>query len=55
MGRLVTAADYLKAEQYCSLLMEAFRKVFADVDVVVTPTTPLRLEGWRVDGTGRRP
>jgi aspartyl-tRNA(Asn)/glutamyl-tRNA(Gln) amidotransferase subunit A len=46
IGRLVTAADYLKAEQYRSLLMEAFRRVFADVDVVVTPTTPLT--AWKV-------
>ena len=41
MGRFVTGADYLKAEQYRWLLMEAFRDVFAAVDVVLTPTMPL--------------
>jgi aspartyl-tRNA(Asn)/glutamyl-tRNA(Gln) amidotransferase subunit A len=41
MGRFVTGADYLKAEQYRWLLMEAFREVFATVDVVLTPTMPL--------------
>jgi aspartyl-tRNA(Asn)/glutamyl-tRNA(Gln) amidotransferase subunit A len=46
MGRFVTAADYLKAEQYRSVLMDAFRKVFANVDAVVTPTTPLT--AWKV-------
>ncbi len=41
MGRLVTGADYLKAEQYRSVLMEAFSKVLATVDVIVGPTTPI--------------
>jgi aspartyl-tRNA(Asn)/glutamyl-tRNA(Gln) amidotransferase subunit A len=41
IGRFVTGADYLKAEQYRWLLMEAFRDVFATVDVVLTPTMPL--------------
>ena len=41
MGRFVTGADYLKAEQYRWLLMEGFRDVFATVDVVLTPTMPL--------------
>ena len=41
MGRLVTGADYLKAEQYRSVLMEAFGKVLATVDVIVGPTTPI--------------
>lgn len=46
IGRFVTAADYLKAEQYRWLLMEAFRDVFATVDVVLTPTMPLT--AWKV-------
>jgi aspartyl-tRNA(Asn)/glutamyl-tRNA(Gln) amidotransferase subunit A len=46
IGRFVTGADYLKAEQYRWLLMEAFRDVFASVDVVLTPTMPLT--AWKV-------
>jgi aspartyl-tRNA(Asn)/glutamyl-tRNA(Gln) amidotransferase subunit A len=46
IGRFVTAADYLKAEQYRWRLMEAFRDVLADVDAVLTPTTPLT--AWKV-------
>lgn len=41
IGRFVTGADYLKAEQYRWKLMEAFRDVFERVDVIVTPTMPL--------------
>jgi aspartyl-tRNA(Asn)/glutamyl-tRNA(Gln) amidotransferase subunit A len=41
IGRFVTGADYLKAEQYRWLLMEAFRDVLATIDVVLTPTMPL--------------
>jgi aspartyl-tRNA(Asn)/glutamyl-tRNA(Gln) amidotransferase subunit A len=46
IGRFVTAADYLKAEQYRWRLMEAFRDVLADVDAVLTPTMPLT--AWKV-------
>jgi aspartyl-tRNA(Asn)/glutamyl-tRNA(Gln) amidotransferase subunit A len=46
IGRFVTAADYLKAEQYRWRLMEAFRDVLVDVDVVLTPTMPLT--AWKV-------
>lgn len=45
MGRLVTGPDYLKAEQYRTALMEDYRKVFEQVDVVVGPTTPIT--AWR--------
>jgi aspartyl-tRNA(Asn)/glutamyl-tRNA(Gln) amidotransferase subunit A len=45
MGRLVTGPDYLKAEQFRRVLMEDFRRVFADLDVIVGPTTPLT--AWR--------
>lgn len=41
MGRLVSAVDYLKAEQVRTLLCEEFRRIFAQVDVVVTPTEPI--------------
>jgi len=41
IGRLVTGPDYLKAEQYRSALMDEYRKVFEQVDVVVGPTTPI--------------
>jgi aspartyl-tRNA(Asn)/glutamyl-tRNA(Gln) amidotransferase subunit A len=46
MGRFVTAPDYLKAEQLRRLLMEDFARAFAEVDVIVGPTTPLA--AWRV-------
>lgn len=41
MGRLVTGPDYLKAEQYRTALMQAYRKVFESVDVIIGPTTPI--------------
>lgn len=41
MGRLVSAVDYLKAEQVRTLLCEEFRRIFEQVDVVVTPTEPI--------------
>jgi len=56
MGRLVTGADYLKAEQYRTALMIEFRKVFAGVDVVVGPTTPItawKRGEWTVQVAGR--
>ena len=45
MGRLVTGADYLKAEQYRQALMLEYRIAFQSVDVVVGPTTPIT--AWR--------
>ncbi|MBE0529724.1 MAG: amidase [Rhodospirillales bacterium] len=41
MGRLVAAPDYLKAEQYRTALIEGFRAVMEEVDLIVTPTEPL--------------
>lgn len=41
MGRLVSAPDYLKAEQLRTLLMQDFRRAFQDVDVIVGPTMPI--------------
>lgn len=41
MGRLVSAVDYLKAEQVRTLLCEEFKRIFEQVDVVVTPTEPI--------------
>jgi len=46
IGRFVSAPDYLKAEQYRTVLMQAFRDVFAKVDAMVTPTTPI--PAWRI-------
>jgi aspartyl-tRNA(Asn)/glutamyl-tRNA(Gln) amidotransferase subunit A len=56
MGRLVTGPDYLKAEQYRSALMEAYRKVFETVDVVIGPTTPItawKRGEWTVQVAGK--
>ncbi|MDR3516570.1 MAG: amidase [Azospirillaceae bacterium] len=47
MGRLVSGADYLKAEQYRHRLARDFADIFQKVDVVVGPTTPLT--AWPVD------
>jgi aspartyl-tRNA(Asn)/glutamyl-tRNA(Gln) amidotransferase subunit A len=41
IGRFVTGPDYLKAEQFRRVLMEDFRRAFAEVDVIVGPTLPL--------------
>ena len=41
MGRLVSGPDYLKAEQLRRVLVEDFARVFDDVDVIITPATPL--------------
>jgi aspartyl-tRNA(Asn)/glutamyl-tRNA(Gln) amidotransferase subunit A len=56
MGRLVTGPDYLLAEQYRSLLMQAYRKVFETVDVVIGPTTPItawKRGEWNVQVAGQ--
>jgi aspartyl-tRNA(Asn)/glutamyl-tRNA(Gln) amidotransferase subunit A len=45
IGRLVSASDYLKAEQLRAQLMTDFKAVFERVDVVVTPTSPVT--AWR--------
>lgn len=41
MGRLVSAVDYLKAEQVRMVMAEEFKRLFNQVDVIVTPTEPL--------------
>ncbi|HVY05570.1 MAG TPA: amidase [Burkholderiales bacterium] len=56
IGRLVTGPDYLKAEQYRSALMDEYRKVFDDVDVVIGPTTPItawKRGEWTVQVSGK--
>ncbi|HEY3597247.1 MAG TPA: amidase [Paraburkholderia sp.] len=45
VGRMVSASDYLKAEQLRALLIEDFKAVFERVDVVVTPASPVT--AWR--------
>jgi len=45
MGRLVTGPDYLKAEQFRRVLMDDFRRAFAELDAIVGPTMPLT--AWR--------
>jgi aspartyl-tRNA(Asn)/glutamyl-tRNA(Gln) amidotransferase subunit A len=41
IGRMVSAADYLKAEQLRACLIDDFKAVFERVDVVVTPASPV--------------
>lgn len=41
IGRLVSASDYLKAEQLRALLIEDFAAVFQCVDAIVTPASPV--------------
>jgi len=56
MGRLVTGPDYLKAEQYRSVLMEEYRKVFERVDAIAGPTTPItawKRGDWTVQVAGK--
>ena len=52
LGRLVTAADYLKAEQLRSLLMQDFAQALTQCDVILGPTTPIT--AWKA-GTWRVP
>jgi aspartyl-tRNA(Asn)/glutamyl-tRNA(Gln) amidotransferase subunit A len=49
LGRLVTAVDYLKAEQVRARMAEDFRRLFEQVDVIVTPTEPLT--AWKREAT----
>jgi aspartyl-tRNA(Asn)/glutamyl-tRNA(Gln) amidotransferase subunit A len=41
MGRFVTGADYLKAEQLRRKLIEDLAGIFAGVDVILSPTSPV--------------
>ena len=56
IGRFVTASDYLKAEQFRRVLIDDFRRVLAEVDLLIAPTTPLtawKIGEWSVAiGTG---
>ncbi|MFM0057014.1 amidase [Paraburkholderia phytofirmans] len=45
IGRMVSASDYLKAEQLRACLIADFNAVFERVDVVVTPASPVT--AWR--------
>jgi aspartyl-tRNA(Asn)/glutamyl-tRNA(Gln) amidotransferase subunit A len=45
MGRLVSAVDYLHAEQLRTELCKDFAKIFDTVDVVISPTSPIT--AWR--------
>ncbi|MEM1385796.1 MAG: amidase [Pseudomonadota bacterium] len=45
MGRFVTGADYLTAERYRRRLGEEMAALFAQIDVVLSPTMPLT--AWR--------
>jgi aspartyl-tRNA(Asn)/glutamyl-tRNA(Gln) amidotransferase subunit A len=49
IGRMVTAADMVKAEQLRAVLMHNFKKAFEQVDVMLTPTMPLT--AWKADQT----
>jgi aspartyl-tRNA(Asn)/glutamyl-tRNA(Gln) amidotransferase subunit A len=46
MGRLVTGPDYLKAEQLRAALIADLARIFAEVDVILGPTSPLT--AWRI-------
>jgi aspartyl-tRNA(Asn)/glutamyl-tRNA(Gln) amidotransferase subunit A len=41
MGRLVSAVDYLHAEQLRTELCKDFAKIFDTVDIVISPTSPI--------------
>ena len=41
MGRLVTGADLLKAEQFRQVLKQDFARIFADADIILGPTEPV--------------
>ena len=47
IGRFVTGADYLKAEQFRRVLIGDFRRILADIDVIAVPTMPLT--AWKQD------
>ncbi len=51
IGRLVTAPDYLKAEQLRTLLMQDFAQALSKMDVIIGPTMPItawKSGQWRV-------
>lgn len=55
MGRLVTGPDYLKAEQLRRVLCGDLARIFANVDVIAGPTSPLTawpIGEWTVEVGG---
>ena len=49
IGNFITAADYLRAEQFRRQLMNDLRRGFDQVDVIVAPTTPIT--AWKSEET----
>ena len=49
LGKMITAVDYLKAEQVRRLIMDDFARAFRSVDAIITPTTPLT--AWQIGET----
>src|SRR5699024_5187436 len=41
LGELISAVDYLQAQQIRKAIKEDFARVFKDVDLLVTPTLPI--------------
>jgi aspartyl-tRNA(Asn)/glutamyl-tRNA(Gln) amidotransferase subunit A len=41
MGRLVSGSDVLKAEQFRRVLMRDYARLFADADIILSPTEPI--------------
>ena len=41
MGRLVTGADLIKAEQFRQVLKQDFARVFTEADIILGPTEPV--------------
>ncbi|AJY51623.1 MULTISPECIES: amidase [Halomonadaceae] len=55
MGRLVSAVDYLHAEQLRSELCKDFARIFNTVDLVISPTSPITAWNsgqWELDIEG---
>lgn len=55
-GLEIAASDYLKAMRIRSLVQKEFRKLFVDVDILVTPTRPAVAPkaGERLGGSGKK-
>jgi Asp-tRNA(Asn)/Glu-tRNA(Gln) amidotransferase A subunit family amidase len=50
IARLYSAVDYVQAQRARMLAIEAMEKVFADVDVIVTPSFGAQLSGTNLTG-----
>ena len=46
IGQFITAIDYLKAEQFRRVLITEFKKIFNDINIIISPTLPLT--AWRI-------